>query len=103
MRLPRVRFTVRRLMIAVAVVGISIGCAVGRRTAFLARAEGHRVRSGVFVYHNADGTSLWEIVGRDGSRISEARRSYHKDMLWKYQRAARYPWLPVWPDPPEPE
>jgi hypothetical protein len=28
---------------------------------------------------------------------------YHVGMLAKYQHAARYPWLPVAPDPPEPE
>jgi hypothetical protein len=28
---------------------------------------------------------------------------YHTRMWEKYQRAARYPWLPVEPDPPLPE
>ena len=28
---------------------------------------------------------------------------YHMDLRYKYQRAARYPWLPVASDPPEPE
>ena len=28
---------------------------------------------------------------------------WHIEMIRKYDRAARYPWLPVWPDPPEPE
>jgi hypothetical protein len=34
---------------------------------------------------------------------SSALRSYYRDMIEKYERAARYPWLPVAPDPPEPE
>jgi hypothetical protein len=29
--------------------------------------------------------------------------AYHRKMLAKYEWAARYPWLPVWPDPPEPK
>jgi hypothetical protein len=29
--------------------------------------------------------------------------TYHKAMAAKYARAERYPWLPVAPDPPEPE
>ena len=34
---------------------------------------------------------------------SEQRRAdYHGAMRRKYERAARYPWLPVEPDPPEP-
>jgi hypothetical protein len=29
--------------------------------------------------------------------------AYHAAMAHKYEHAARYPWLPVEPDPPEPE
>jgi hypothetical protein len=28
---------------------------------------------------------------------------YYAKMRWKYERASRYPWLPVKPDPPLPE
>jgi hypothetical protein len=28
---------------------------------------------------------------------------YHENLAAKYERAARYPWLPIAPDPPEPE
>ncbi len=31
------------------------------------------------------------------------RIAFHAAMAHEYQRAARYPWLPVEPDPPEPE
>ena len=35
---------------------------------------------------------------------TQTRRSeHHWAMREKYLRAARYPWLPVAPDPPEPE
>ena len=45
-------------------------------------------------------------------RLDESRRNlarwtnriaYYAGMAHKYQHAARYPWLPVEPDPPEPE
>jgi hypothetical protein len=37
-------------------------------------------------------------------RYSQARRiAYHETMIKKYTRAARYPWLTVSPDLPEPE
>jgi hypothetical protein len=29
--------------------------------------------------------------------------AYHSAMVRKYRRDARYPWLPIEPDPPEPE
>jgi hypothetical protein len=31
------------------------------------------------------------------------RIAYHAALKAKYERAARYPWLPIAPDPPEPE
>jgi hypothetical protein len=31
------------------------------------------------------------------------KRDYYAALRIKYERAARYPWLPVAPDPPEPE
>jgi hypothetical protein len=31
------------------------------------------------------------------------KRAYHAAMARKYRRAARYPWLPVEPDPPAPK
>ena len=37
-------------------------------------------------------------------RMSQARRiAYHESMRRKYEYAARDPWLPVEPDPPEPK
>ena len=37
--------------------------------------------------------------------LDRSRRltEYHEAMIVKYERATRYPWLPVAPDPPEPE
>ena len=40
---------------------------------------------------------------RAGRMSQERRISYHEAMKQKYERASRYPWLPVLPDPPEPE
>jgi hypothetical protein len=34
--------------------------------------------------------------------IEPALVRYHSEMAEKYKRAARYPWMPVSPDPPEP-
>ena len=33
----------------------------------------------------------------------ERQTAYYESMARKYERAARYPWLPVEPDPPMPE
>ena len=39
---------------------------------------------------------------RDYDRMMD-RANHHAAMAHKYEHAARYPWLPVKPDPPEPD
>ncbi len=90
MPFPRVRFTLRRMMIAVAIVAILLGLAEmtrRRRAAFREKSTAIR----------------WsEYVEGHGKRRPEIAEHYRR-MAEKYERAARYPWLPVAPDPPEPE
>ena len=42
-------------------------------------------------------------LGREPSAVPRQRAIYHAALRRKYERAARYPWLPVPPDPPEPK
>jgi hypothetical protein len=110
MRLPRVRFTVRRIMTAVAVAACILG---GIRLQQL--AAGYQERSSHFAHR-----MLMEKVGcyfddviLDAAAREKSRRKYtdlshrrylrYQSLGEKYERAARYPWLPVEPDPPEPE
>lgn len=93
MKFPRVRSTVRRMMVAVAFVGLAFGaylaCRV-RAERFQDSARWHRVRHVALV------------IGGGDESPSLARLEWHKAMAEKYDRAARYPWFPVAPDPPEP-
>jgi hypothetical protein len=119
MRLPRVRFTVRRLMIVVAVVAIAVWLPIvlTRRAKYhrlarefdaratVARSLGPygRLHAGsvairddtVYVFQQEAGGAPFVCVG--------AHSDYYDAMKTKYERAARYPFLPVAPDPPEPE
>jgi hypothetical protein len=90
MRLPRM--TTRRWMIVVAVVGIALGM-IERHERFRWIAVRHRGN----VPKNLPGI---KPVGMEDKvwRLFE----WHESMARKYERAARYPWLPVEPDPPEP-
>ena len=98
MRLPRM--TTRRWMVAVAVVAVACAATIAlmersRRFAHIAR-------------HHAGALpviSYVDIVSGDETRLSWGRcvTSWHAQMAKKYQYAARYPWLPVEPDPPRPE
>src|SRR5579862_1676552 len=100
----RPRFTVRRLMVAVAIVGISLGLeGIRRRKAeYSKRWEYHRgnnvqgrmdLTDGLFRMHRGGPIPFRELA-------RESQIQYHGKMARKYERAARYPWLPVAPDPP---
>jgi hypothetical protein len=102
MKLPRVRVTVRRLMIAVAVVGIVLGPLVylGQRSRRFGQISRVHVRA------MSDGAIEAAKLKRRGdprAKLAYARADYHQAMWLKYFHAARYPWLPVEPDPPVPE
>jgi hypothetical protein len=98
MRLPRPRPTIRWMMIVVAVAALLMGGAVGvqrlphRRATFLSRAT----------YHEGKVRFYWHMRGMD-SRARRLRIDYHGAMSRKYRAAALKPWLPVEPDPPEPQ
>ena len=116
MRLPRM--TTRRWMVtvAVAVIGLTIGGGVWlkqRRDYFLSLAQSHQkeVASSTargealkarFGY--TSGMKIEEILHlhRDYDRMMD-RADHHESLARKYERAARQPWLPVEPDPPEPD
>ncbi len=92
MRLPRT--TTRRWMIAVAAV------------ALLCLLE-HRRRSfeSLAAYHESESRKMiaWSInPPGDVLRYAERVFEWHAALARKYRHAARYPWLPFEPDPPEP-
>jgi hypothetical protein len=93
MKLPRPRFTIRRLMVAVAIAAFAFGGwqMRQRREHRLRLALKHEVLSALLRDGHAD-------TSRDPERADR-----HKALHIKYEHAARYPWLPIEPDPPEPE
>jgi hypothetical protein len=104
MRMPRVRFSVRGLMVAVVIAACAIGGWIAlerRRADFLRRAtsfapQNHLGTPPAVGIDKGNGLIHldWEQWGREDR--------YAAAMAAKYERAARYPWLPVAPDPPEP-
>jgi hypothetical protein len=92
MRMPRFRFTVRRMMVAVAIVGLASGVLIERHRRFDRLAKEHI-------------NEYWKYVPEDELRPREPNpeADWHLIMYFNYDHAARYPWLPVAPDPPEPE
>jgi Tfp pilus assembly protein PilE len=107
MRLPQSRFTIRRMMVAVAIVACLLAAAMAYRSyegnrriaKFEARANYHAMM---------DLMTRVERYGPTGAgyndhiHVRTPRNDFHILMHKKYERAALNPWLPVAPDPPEP-
>jgi hypothetical protein len=81
--------TTRRWMIAVAVVALAwaAGAALIERSGRFAR-----------IAQEYD-----TFIGGGPVPASAEEGNWRMEMGRKYRRAARYPWLPVGPDPPRPE
>lgn len=121
-RLPRVRFTVRRLMVAVAVAAVLMGLvAQGLRRASLLRLADYHAREArryrTIVVSSASVAADYRAgrPGLEGDYEAGARlysdqvrwfgplADHHEALRGKYERAARRPWLPVEPDLPPPQ
>jgi hypothetical protein len=103
MWIPRLRFTMRRMMAAVAVVALGLAVVRWKRSMdalsanYQHRALSHRVKV-------ADDHFLM-LRSPDDSREDkwlDRRKAYRSAMAEKWNRAALFPWLPVEPDPPPP-
>jgi hypothetical protein len=144
MPLPRVRFTVRRMMVAVAIVGIFLGLVSAiesrrwsmRSKEYAATAKFHHDLEEIAkqgITEEGENTSWWrerakqirmerrrtgplaayEAVALDCDKHAVAtieyaarwrrKASHYAAIALKYEEAANHPWLPVPPDPPEPE
>jgi hypothetical protein len=105
MKLSRPRFTVRRLMVVVALAALLLGVIAGvenRRRSFLSLVDAHR--AGMIAWEEGDPSETSrERFDLSGRKVSLKDHRWHLQMAEKYERAARYPWLPVAPDPPAPE
>jgi hypothetical protein len=106
MKLPR--FTVRRLMVAVAIVAIMLGVGAATARLFgLSRAYQYRARE--FAELQATTDPAFPLpTGVTALNIPEYRLRCDRRRVWmmamekKYESAARYPWLPIEPDMPDP-
>ncbi len=123
MRWPRMRFTVRRMMIAIAIIGVvtALEATRQRREFFRSRARDHAGELQGIADESAPWiATYWErywypksgeprktpkpsAVERQAYEENRKRRiAYHEALYWKYQSAASRPWLPVESDPPAP-
>jgi hypothetical protein len=109
MKLPRPRFTLRRLMVAVAVAACLLGLEATRRR-WDDASTGYRLLAEAYLQKARDASekaTRIAIALRSDEAPEIAREQRLADrwgaLMRKYSRAADRPWLPVEPDPPGPE
>jgi hypothetical protein len=116
-RLPRVRFTVRRLMVGVAVAAVII--AVVTWSVEMWRVRQRRLKDAARFAHLAKVYDAAVARRRSSftARMEPEQRRFAEDALdhesrylitlvklnAEYERAATYPWLPEPPIPPPPD
>jgi hypothetical protein len=113
MKLPRVTLTVRAIMIVIALAALAFGIVRywTARQRYLEKAAMHASFK-AYVLVSRDSIRFWEARWTDQRRGLPAKYpwpagppfvpsmlKYHDAMRLKYERAARFPWLPVAADP----
>jgi hypothetical protein len=126
MRLPRVQFKMRGMLIAVASVALLMGGLrlFRLRSVYQKAAVAHLAHENLartlqsFVENEGKNERELEIafgmrVEQESeavkakraadSRLNQRTAEYHAALKHKYERAASRPWVPIAPDPPPPE
>jgi hypothetical protein len=127
MRIPRVRFTIRLLMIVVAVVGVFLTVArlvylwrhyeslaamhASKEVTYVRQTQGYErkrdwcAQQATIQSPSVRGSTWERLATSNGATAHDLRRlaAYESRLKSKYERAARHPWLPVTLDLPEPE
>jgi hypothetical protein len=103
------RFTVRQLMIAVAIVAVlALAFMVAMRMSSRAAAyrymvRYHRQHERTSVIAVRDQQSGQEIAGPEElDRLTRTKTAYHAAMRRKYEQAVVRPWITIADDPPDP-
>jgi hypothetical protein len=116
MKLPRVRFTMRRMMVAVAIVALAIGIErlYQRRAAYKRLASLHSSRQERAIKLAASQSLSVELNREKGNvqasstwdrMLSRSRLEIQQQSLLasKYEYLANHPWLSVTPEDPKPK
>jgi hypothetical protein len=107
MRMPRFRFSMRRMMVAVVTLALALA-AIRWVAEMKTRSADSRRRArdfGAMSIHYGSGiiTSDGGWVGMGEDENTRLIDRWACELSEKYWRLSDYPWLPVEPDPPPPE
>ena len=101
----RFTFGLKTLFISTSILGLVLWAGLWirkRQEDFASRAFMHSLEAYYTVQFEAYGPDK-DKVAREFYYQLVVYQTYHRQMLEKYEYAAKYPWLPVPPDPVAPE
>ena len=107
MRTPRVRLTIRHMMVAVAMVAMILGFGLGLLNGKDRRKKYAGERLNELIWElgrdemEKDNLERRKASERELSRLEDLRK-WHYFLKIKYCYIYKYPLIPVWPDSPEP-
>src|SRR5205823_3799022 len=111
MRFPRIRVSVRESMLLILIVALVLALFVQREVASMREARLRAQQAEWWQlseqYWSAAASPRskhpgWFSTNRDQRRLAARWESWDEQRRQKYAFAARHPWLPIAPDPPEP-
>jgi hypothetical protein len=109
MKLPRVWFTMRRMMVLIAIAALlaSFERLRQRSRAYSKMALGPAINYAKYcdeyINRQCEFCKMAPATFQYEYKQLTIKAAYQEQLWHKYERAARYPWLPVAPDPPEPK
>jgi hypothetical protein len=113
MHLPRPRVSLRWLMVAVAIVALVLGVgtmgwrylALRTKADFHERMEREQAEKQRAIEDLALAANSPEVAARmrADKAVHAKIENYHSRLKAKYRELASRPWLPIEPDPPEPD
>jgi hypothetical protein len=80
-------------LVFIAATILAVGVGLQRRKARFER---------LFSYHIGLAGPALHVSFSPDPMFETAKAQWHYDLAWKYAEAAKRPWIPVQPDPPEP-
>ena len=95
--LPRMRVSIRLMMVLVAIAALLSHQVFERRNRFLRLARSHESQIALYLLS----TNGLAACGRNslGKPVTEGESNWHEAMGARYRTAAKEPWIPLGPDP----
>ena len=90
--LPRMRLSIRLMMIGVAIAAVVCHQVLDRRNRFLRLAASHEAQIAGYLVSTSGPASGRNSLGRS---VSEGESTWHQAMAQRYRAAAKKPWIPL--------